>query len=84
MQEGRLPAVDYRAILEQEIARVIARQESAPQDSSAKSGTTEPLGPVSFRVRSGVSARILPADDGCSHARAETHLASTDVSCGRL
>ena len=27
MQEGRLPAVDYRAILEEEIARVIARQE---------------------------------------------------------
>jgi len=27
MQEGRLPAADYRAILEEEIARVIARQE---------------------------------------------------------
>jgi 5-methyltetrahydropteroyltriglutamate--homocysteine methyltransferase len=39
MQEGRLPAGEYQAILERETARVIARQESAPRDFPTKSGT---------------------------------------------
>jgi 5-methyltetrahydropteroyltriglutamate--homocysteine methyltransferase len=41
MQEGRLPAAEYQAILDEEIARVIARQESVPRDFLAKSGTIE-------------------------------------------